>query len=366
MNGKKILEKLSPYQQGKQVNEIKKEYGLEKIVKLASNENPFGYSNHLADFFSTSFQELNMYPDGHASELRETLAAGLNVSQDKLVFGAGSDELIQLICRTFLYHDVNTVMATPTFPQYKHHAMIEGAEIKEIETKDGYHDLVGMIKAIDEETRVVWLCTPDNPTGTLISKESFYHFMDECPKDVLVVLDEAYYEFIDMNKDLNALEHLTSYRNLIILRTFSKAYGIAGLRIGYGIMDEHLAAKLNVVRAPFNTSMIAQQAAKIAFKDQSFIHDTVTKNKEIKKEFLDFLDTIGWHYYDSETNFVLVSTPISGLDIFEELVSNGYIIRPGELLGYPKSIRVTIGSKHNMKELQSILKQIHLKHSKEV
>lgn len=366
MNGKEVLKELSAYQQGKQVNEIKKEYGLERIVKLASNENPFGYSSELRDFFSTSFQELNMYPDGHASELREIIATDLNVSEDNLVFGAGSDELIQLICRTFLYPDANTIMATPTFPQYKHHAMIEGANIKEVITKDGYHDLEAMLELIDDNTRIVWLCAPDNPTGTLFSKESFYNFMDACPKDVLVVLDEAYFEFIDESKNLSALEYLSSYKNLIILRTFSKAYGIAGLRIGYGVMDERLSAKLNVVRAPFNTSIIAQKAAKIAFKDQTFIQDTVEKNKTIKKEFLTFLDTIGWHYYDTETNFVLISTPMSGLDIFEELISNGFIIRPGELLGYPNTIRVTIGSDPDMKELQNILKQIHLKHSNEV
>lgn len=366
MNGKKVLKKLSAYQQGKQVDEIKKEYKLDKIVKLASNENPFGYSDYLQDFFSTSFQELNMYPDGHASELRETISTNLNVSEDKLVFGAGSDELIQLICRTFLYPGVNTVMATPTFPQYKHHAMIEGASIKEIKTEDGYHDLKGMLEAIDEDTRVVWLCAPDNPTGTLFSKESFYQFMDECPKGVLVVLDEAYYEFVDESKDLSVLEHLSYYNNLIILRTFSKAYGIAGLRIGYSIMDESLTAKLNVVRAPFNTSVIAQKAAKIAFKDQSFIQDTVLKNKKTKKELLTFLDTIGWNYYDTQTNFVLISTPLSGLDVFEHLVSNGFIIRPGELLGYPNTIRVTIGSESDMKELQNILKQIHFNHSNEV
>lgn len=366
MNGKKVLKQLSAYQQGKQIEEIKKEYGLEKIVKLASNENPFGFSNHLKDLFSTSIQELNIYPDGHASSLRKTIADGLNINEDKLVFGAGSDELIQLICRTFLYPGVNTVMATPTFPQYKHHAMIEGAVIKEIKTQNGFHDLESMLDAIDEQTRIVWICAPDNPTGTLISKESFYHFMDSCPNDVLVVLDEAYYEYIEEGKELAALENLSSYSNLIILRTFSKAYGIAGLRIGYGIMHEKLTAQLNVVRAPFNTSSIAQKAAEIAFKDQAFIQNIVIKNKEVKKEFLEFLDEVGWSYYESQTNFVLMTTPISGLEFFEYLVENGYIIRPGELLGYPNTVRITIGSELDMKELQELLKEFHLKHNREV
>lgn len=366
MIGKKVLSQLSAYQQGKQIEEIRKEYELEKIVKLASNENPFGYSSDLHDFFSTSFQELNIYPDGHASEIRSIIAKKLQIGEEKLVFGAGSDELIQLICRTFLYPNTNTVMATPTFPQYKHHALIEGAEIKEIKTNEGYHDLESMFSAIDTKTRIVWICAPDNPTGTLISKQSFYQFMDQCPRNVLVVLDEAYVEFVDEGKELDSLLHLTSYKNLIILRTFSKAYGLAGLRIGYGIMQESLAAQLNVVRAPFNTSLIAQKAASIAYEDYQFIKDTVTRNKTIKHSFLKFLDEIGWEYYESQTNFVLISTPISGLAMFDYLIKQGYIIRPGELLGYPEMIRVTIGTTEDMKELECLLKEFHLNYNKEV
>lgn len=367
MKGKEVLSQLSAYQQGKQVEEIKQEYGLEKIVKLASNENPYGYSSHLKDFLSSSVQELNIYPDGHASEIRKTISNTLNINEEKLVFGAGSDELIQLISRTFLYPGVNTIMATPTFSQYKHHAMIEGANIKEIKTKqDGYHDLDEMLVAVDDKTRIVWLCAPDNPTGTLISKEAFYQFMDVCPINVLVVLDEAYCEFIDDGRELSALAHLDSYQNLIILRTFSKAYGIAGLRFGYGMMHASLAAQLNVVRAPFNTSTIAQKAAEIAFKDHLFIQKTAEQNKRVKESFTSFLDEMGWHYYDSQTNFVLISTPISGLKAFDYLIQNGYIIRPGELLGYPNTIRVTIGLEEDMLELQVLLNQIHLKYSNEV
>lgn len=366
MKGKKVLKQLAAYQQGKQIEEIRKEYGLEKIVKLASNENPYGFTNQLTNFFSTSLKELNIYPDGHVSNLRELIADKLNVSEDQLVFGAGSDELIQLICRTFLYPGVNTVMTTPTFSQYKHHATIEGAEIKEVVSNKGYHDLENMLRAIDEDTRIVWLCAPDNPTGTLISREAFYHFMNSCPSDILVVLDEAYYEYVEDGRNLRALEHLSSYQNLIILRTFSKAYGLAALRIGYGMMHKDLAAQLNIVRAPFNISTMAQKAAEIAFKDHSFIEKAVKENSRVKEQFINFLDELGWHYYDSQTNFVLVSTPISGLEAYDFLVKNGFIIRPGELLGYPNTIRITIGSEKDMLELQALLKQIHLRQNSEV
>src|SRR5690625_1100602 len=360
MVGKKVLKQLAPYKQGMQINQVKEAYNLEKIVKLASNENPYGYSKQLKNTILDNIDEINIYPDRHASQLRTSLASRLSIKEEQLIFGNGSDEIVQIISRTFLYPGVNTVMATPTFPQYKHHALIDGADIKEIPTINGYHDLDGMLQAIDKSTKIVWICSPDNPTGTILPPDDFYQFMDQCPKDVLVVLDEAYYEFIDEASRLQALSTLPSYKNLILLRTFSKAYGLAALRIGYGIMAEDIASQLNIVRGPFNTSTIAQQAALIALDDQSFIKNVTTKNREIKQRFEVFLDEIGWHYYPSQTNFILVSTPISGTEVSQYLLKNGFIIRPGELLGYPKTIRITIGTDEDMIQLQHLLKKLHV------
>lgn len=366
MDGKSVLKKLAPYKQGMQTEQVKEKYNLKDIVKLASNENPYGYSSQLKAVFQHFNDELNIYPDGHAAELRKVLAEKLAVSEDQLLFGCGSDEIVQIISRTFLYPGVNTIMASPTFPQYKHHALIEGATVKEIPTIDGYHDLDGMLQAIDDQTKVVWICAPDNPTGTLLSKEAVYHFLDKCPKDVLVVLDEAYYEYVDEQANLQALEKLPIYKNLIILRTFSKAYGLSGLRIGYGIMDAAITAKLNIVRAPFNTSAIAQKSALIALEDQAFIEEIVTNNRKVLESFQQFLDEIGWNYYQSQTNFLLVETPVNGTEVYQYLLENGFIIRPGELLGYPNTIRVTIGKEAEMQALQSLLKKLHIEINKEV
>lgn len=360
MDGKKVLKQLAPYKQGMQIDEVKREYNLENIVKLASNENPYGYSEQLKKSFSNKIDELNIYPDGHTAKLRSALASKLAINEDQLIFGNGSDEIVQIISRTFLYPGVNTVMAVPTFPQYKHHALIDGASIKEIPTVNGYHDLDGMLHAIDKNTKVVWICSPDNPTGTILPSDDFYRFMDQCPTDVLVVLDEAYYEFIDESSRLQALSRLSTYKNLIMLRTFSKAYGLAALRIGYGIMSKEIADQLNIVRGPFNTSTIAQQTALIALDDQSFIKDVTTKNRKVKQTFEAFLDEIGWHYYPSQTNFILVSTPISGTEVSQYLLKNGFIIRPGELLGYPNTIRITIGTEEDMIQLQHLLKDLHV------
>ncbi|GAA0599861.1 histidinol-phosphate transaminase [Virgibacillus siamensis] len=360
MDTKQIINELTPYKPGKQIHEVKEMYGLDRIVKLASNENPFGYTKKLDNLnaFSPSFE---VYPDGYTAELRSALAKRLNVDESQLVFGNGSDEIVQSICRAFLYPGVNTVMAVPTFPQYKHNARIEGADVREVPVVNGYHDLQGMLDAIDEETNVVWLCSPNNPTGCAIPHDDFYNFLDQCPDDVLVVLDEAYYEYLDEKKDLDTVENLPQYKNLIVLRTFSKAYGLAGLRIGYGIGNPDLVAKLDVVRGPFNTSSIAQKAALIAMEDDTFIADSVSRNKKIKKEFQQFLDTIDWQYYESETNFLFISTPINSNDVFQYILKQGFIVRPLEGLGCPNAIRVTIGKESDMKELQSIILQLNNK-----
>lgn len=365
MEGKKVLKKLGSYQQGKQTSEIKLQYNLDRIVKLSSNENPYGFSENVKDNLVALTNDLHIYPDGYTGDLREALRTKLNVDENQLVFGAGSDELIQLICRTFLEPNTNTIMPTPTFSQYKHNSLIEGATIKEIPLLDDRHDLDGMLKAVDEETRVIWLCSPDNPTGTSLSKEAFYTFMDHCPNHVLVVLDEAYIEYMDEAKNLHALEHLDQYENLILLRTFSKAYGLAGLRVGYGIANQHIIEKINIVRGPFNTASISQKAAQLALEDQVFIQETTTKNSAVKKVFQNFLDQIGWKYYDSQTNFILVSTPVSGTDVFQYLLEHGFIVRPGEVLGFPNTIRITIGKQKDMDQLQQILTKLQMEINKE-
>lgn len=366
MDGKAILSQLAPYKQGKQTDQVKEEYNLERIVKLASNENPYGCSKDVQKVFQDFAQELHIYPDGHATNLRKALASKLNIHESQLLFGSGSDEIVQIISRTFLYPGVNTVMATPTFPQYKHHALIEGATIKEVPTIDGYHDLNGMLAKIDNQTKVVWICAPDNPTGTLLSRKAIDDFLAKCPNDVLVILDEAYYEYIDEQLRIDSVELLSTYKNLVVLRTFSKAYGLANLRIGYGIMSEQLTDRLNIVRAPFNTSSIAQKGAMIALEDQDFIQEVAKNNQTVKQSFQHFLDEIGWHYYDSQTNFLLVKTPITGTEAYQYLLENGFIIRPGELLGYPNTIRVTIGEAKDMQDLQVVLKKLHIQMNKEV
>ncbi len=266
-----------------------------------------------------------------------------------------------MISRAFLYPGVNTVMATPTFPQYKHGAQIEGAEVEEIPLINGAHDLDGILEAIDDKTNIVWLCSPNNPTGCVIPRDDFYAFMDKCPSDVLVVLDEAYFEYVSGDVQPNVLDYLDNYDNLIVLRTFSKVYGLAGLRVGYGIANEPLIRRLDVVRGPFNTSSLAQKAASVAIGDDRFVEQSVSRNHAVKQSFEQFLDSIDWHYFESHTNFLLISTPVSGERTFRHLLENGFIVRAGEGIGVPNTIRVTIGNEADMEQLKEILHQMHLK-----
>lgn len=359
MHGKKVLQQLSAYKQGMQIREVKEKYQLERIVKLSSNENPYGYSDKVREAMKEFAFDFEQYPDGYATEARALLADYLQVDLDQLVFGTGSDEIVTLICRAFLHEGTNTVMAGPTFPQYRHHALIEGAQIKEIATtKNGEHDLDEMAAAIDAETKVVWLCTPDNPTGTVISQEAFVAFMEQCPVEVVVVLDEAYYEYVTEAKQFSLNDNLQKYSNLIVLRTFSKIYGLAGMRLGYGVSSELLATKLNIARGPFNTTSLTQQLLPAALSDQAFIASTKEQNEKVRSLFEQFLDTINWTYYSSETNFLLVNTPIDADDVTAYLLRNGFIVRSGHLLGYPDTIRVTIGTKADMELLQTVITKL--------
>lgn len=356
--GKEVLNQLSPYKQGMQIQEVKETYQLSRIVKLASNENPYGFSQKVQETLEDMSKDFQLYPDGYAAQLRFAVAEKLSVTPDQLVFGSGSDELITLISRAFLGEGTNTVMATPTFPQYRHHSLIEESAVKEVPTKQGAHDLDGMFAAIDEETKVVWLCTPDNPTGTVISETAFVHFMERCPSHVVVVLDEAYVEFMDDALQFDLQRHITAYPNLMVLRTFSKIYGLAGFRVGYGISNESLATTLNIVRGPFNTTSLSQRIAVAALEDNRFIQETKRKNQQVRSEFEQFLDELHWSYYPSQTNFLLVETPIDADVAAEYLLKHGFIVRSGNVLGYPLTLRITIGRQEDMIALKSVIKQL--------
>ena len=351
---KKQVLTLQAYTPGRTVDEVKKMYGLDQIVKLASNENPFGSSSKIRDAIYNQLEDYAIYPDGAARKLKERVAEHLQVPEEQLIFSAGLDELIQMLSRSILDADSNTVMADETFSQYKHHAVIEGAEIREVPLKNGVHDLDAMLDQIDSNTKIVWICNPNNPTGTYVNKLTLEAFLDQVPNHVLVVLDEAYYEYVTAEDYPQTIPYVDKYDNVIVLRTFSKAYGLASFRIGYGVGKSELISHLDIGRLPFNTSSLAHIAAITALDDQEFVENSVKKNAEGRELFYQFFNENNISYFPSEGNFVYFQLPHhTSQEAFEHLMKQGYIIR-----AFPKALRVTVGSQEQNEGVIRLLKEM--------
>lgn len=358
MEVKNQIKTLKPYQPGKTIESVKKEYGLEKVIKLASNENPFGCSKKAVEAIQQSLHELAIYPDGYATELREAVAKKLNVDEESLIFGNGSDEVIEILSRSILHPGDNIVTAWPTFSQYRHNAIIEGADIIEVPLKDGIHDLDAMRQAINEKTKIVWVCNPNNPSGTYVSNDVLVSFLDQIPSNILVVLDEAYKEYVVAEDYPDSIALLERFPNVIVLRTFSKAYGLAALRVGYGVGNKEFVTMLNAAREPFNNVRMSQFAAAAALADDDFIETCRQKNREGLEKFYSFCEKHGLTYYPSQTNFILVDFNRPGNEVFDYLLRKGYIVRSGEALGFPTCVRITVGTEEEVDGVLSAIEQL--------
>lgn len=353
MKVKEAIYTLQAYTPGRSVDEVKRLYGLEKVVKLASNENPYGSSPRVREAIQ-DISNYHIYPDGGAEQLRKAVAEHLGVEEERLIFSSGLDELIQIVSRALLEKGTNTVMAKETFSQYRHHAVIENCEIREIPLLEGRHNLPEMARAVDENTKIVWICNPNNPTGTYVTKEELEAFLEEIPKHVLVVIDEAYFEYVTAQDYPQTIPLLAKYENLLIMRTFSKVYGLAAFRIGYGIGSPELIKQLNVVRLPFNTSTVAQVAAITALDDLQFIEECVIRNANEREKYYQFLDEHGIPYYPSQGNFVFMQFPGKTSDeVFQYLMKKGWIVR-----AFPNGIRITIGKEEENEGLFQALTEM--------
>lgn len=362
MKWKESVKGLKAYQPGKSIDAVKKEFGLSEIVKLASNENPMGCSPKVTAYLEKSAHNFALYPDGYATNMREAVAKHLGVNGEELIFGNGSDELISIVTRALLKPGVNTVMASLTFSQYKLNAIIEGAEVREVPLKDRNHDLDAMLDAIDENTAVVWVCSPNNPTGVVIEDAPLKEFLAKVPNDVLVVLDEAYFEYVTNPNHKDTLPLIQQYDNVIIMRTFSKAYGLAAFRVGYGIANKELIAKLDPVRGPFNNTVLSQAIVPVALEDKEYIEKCREINNSGKLQYEAFCQKHQLDFYPTDTNFILFEVKVDSDVVFQELMSRGYIIRSGNALGLPGYIRVTIGTKEQNEGLLAQLEEVLTKH----
>ncbi|MFH1798555.1 MAG: histidinol-phosphate transaminase [Candidatus Omnitrophota bacterium] len=341
---KKHLNNIKPYKQGKPIEEVKRELGLKKVIKLASNESPRPPSKKTIEAIKKQAASVNRYPDGGCFYLREALSKKLSIPGDNIVFGNGSDEIIILALQAFVKPGDEVITANPTFLVYGIASMVKGARVREVPLKNYKYDLEAMLKAVTRRTRVVFIANPDNPTGTYVTKKELDLFLKNVPRDILVFIDEAYYEFArggDYPETLSLIK--TGNRNIIIARTFSKAYGLAGLRIGYGLAGKDIADILNKVREPFNVNSLAQTAAIAALSDDSYMEETIKFIKEEKEKYCGVFKSLNVGYLPSKANFILINTKRDSKEIFNRLLAKGIIVREMSEWGLDGFIRVTIG-----------------------
>jgi len=347
---------LEAYEPGKPIEELERELGIEGSAKLASNENPLGPSPRAVEALHAAVGGVHRYPDGHVFALRRKLAEQLGVSGASLVWGNGSSELLELLAKTFLGPGDPVVHAWPSFAMYPIVIQGMGATSVPVPLDDHYrHDLGALAKAVNERTKIVFVCNPNNPTGTSIGAEAFDRFAASLPEDVVLVVDEAYVEYVRRDDFPDALAWVRRRPATIVLRTLSKIYGLAGLRVGYGITDPELAGYLERARHPFNVNALAQAAAVAALDDR----EHVARSRELNARGMEYLSrelgALGIQVTPSDANFLLVHT---GPGVYEPLLRDGLIVRPMAGFGLPEHVRVTVGLPEENERLVKALRRL--------
>jgi histidinol-phosphate aminotransferase len=309
INCRKEVEGLRPYIPGKSIDEVKKAYQLDEIIKLASNENPLGCSELAKKSIIEYLNEPSLYPDGNCTELREKLSLKFNLNPDQFIFGAGSDEVIGLIAKTYVTQGDEVITCTPTFPQYKAGTLQMGGTIIEVPLKNYVFDLAGILNHITDQTKIIFIANPNNPTGTIITAQQQLDFLNQVSEDILIVMDEAYVEYIKDPNFPDTMSLLNQYPNLMILRTFSKMYGLASLRIGYGVGQPDIIEKINRVRGPFNVTTAAQVAAVASLTDIDFVNRTYEVNEASKAFTYQRCEELNLSFIPTYGNFLMRLQP---------------------------------------------------------
>jgi histidinol-phosphate aminotransferase len=335
---------IAPYQGGKPISELAREMGLNEadIVKLASNENPLGMSPKAQMAVEEAIYDIARYPDGNSFALRDAVSQKFGVSANQIVFGNGSNDILELSARAFLRAGDEVIFSQHAFAVYPLVTQAVGAKGVVVPAKAYGHDLDGFLKTITPKTRLIFVANPNNPTGTLIAKDLLHAFLKQVPADVLVVLDEAYDEYLSSEHKSVAIDWLGEFGQLIISRTFSKAYGLAGLRVGFGLMHADVADILNRVRQPFNVNSIAQAAAIASLADDDFVAKSYAANQAGMAQLTQGLTQLGLTFIPSYGNFVSVKIP-NATKVNQQLLQKGVIVRPVANYEMPEYLRVSIG-----------------------
>ncbi|MBN2754799.1 MAG: histidinol-phosphate transaminase [Candidatus Goldbacteria bacterium] len=351
---KKSVMQIKPYVPGKPAAVVQRELGLKDVIKLASNENPLGPSKAAVKAMAKALNTLNIYPESGAYELRKALAKRLRVKPETLFFGNGSNELLQIIAEAFVSPGDEVMFSAVSFVVYSIAANIAGGTIIQIPQDNFRHNIDGFIARLSPKTKLIFICNPNNPTGTIISKAEFEKLMQAVPKNVIVVLDEAYFEYADDKNYPDGIKYLSKYPNLIVLRTFSKVYGLAGIRAGYGVADPEITGIMERIRPPFNINTLAQKGALAALGDKAHMTATLKTNKEGRAYLYAELKKLGIKYVPTQANFIFIILDKNARIYFEELQKKGVIIRTV----FDNFARITIGTMKENKRLIKALKEI--------
>jgi histidinol-phosphate aminotransferase len=337
------IEKISPYVAGKPIDEVEREYGISNSVKLASNENPLGPSPKAMAAMQSAFSKVHRYPDEPGYGLLNRLSLHLDIPPEQIIVGNGSDEILGLLSTALLQPGDEVIIPSPSFLMYTIVAQTAGAEQVRVPLKEMAIDLDGILSRVTSKTRLIFICNPNNPTGTMVTRGEFERFLDALPTDVVVVVDEAYADFVRDSKFCSGLAYLESSTPVVTMRTFSKAYGLAGLRVGYGVMPLEMADLLNKVRMPFNVNSLAQAAAVAALDDTAFLNRTVELVHNGLDDFYAELEKRRIRFFPSQTNFFLIDVARDANRVFEAMLHQGVIVRSMKSYGYPQYIRINVG-----------------------
>lgn len=351
--------RIEPYVPGKSAGDLTPTDSGEPIVKLSSNENPFGPSPAAVRAAQQEASNLHIYPDGASTLIKSHLSDRLNIDVNRIIMGCGSDEVIRMLGEAYLGPDSAAVFADTTFSQYIFVTRLMGAKEVVVPLRDGVHDLAGMAQAVNEtKAGLVFICNPNNPTGTYVNERDLLAFIDAVPDETLVVVDEAYFEYADAPDFPDVLNLIREGRNIVLLRTFSKAYALAGLRIGYGIGPKEVVSVLERIRPPFNVNRIAETAAIAALADRDHLDTSTDVNQKERQRLTSELVKLGLSPLPSQSNFIWVRLGGLSTPVYEALLEKGIIVRDGVSFGEPEALRVTIGTEQQNTRLISALRTI--------
>ena len=355
---KEGIKKISPYVPGKPIEELQREYGLERVIKLASNENPFGPSPKAKEMIMKSAENINRYPDGSAYYLKNKLSEYLNLPVENIILGSGSSEIISLTLETFVNPGEEIIYPWPSFVMYRILTLKNNAVGIEIPLEENFsYDLKKFLEKITPRTKVIFLCNPNNPTGTIIHRKQLEDFLKKLPEEIIIISDEAYFEYVE-DENYGSAFPFFQEKNIVICRTFAKIYGLAGLRIGYGIARKEITEYIERIRPPFNITTPAQMAAIAALQDQKHIEYVREKTIEGKKYLYNEFEKLGIEYIPSETNFILCKFKVDAGKIVKELEKRGIIVRSMKSFGLTEYIRITVGTEEENRILIDSLREI--------